>query len=175
MFSVFDHLGPGKIDPAPCQFHCRVFRLIIAPQDDTDAQQQFLWQKWLDHIIVRPEPKPADPVLVLSPRGQEEHGDLCKFPHLFKQGKAIPVRQHDVKDCKLRSPFFCCPERVFDGARCPYLCISVPAEKICYHVKDLLLIIHEKDLFLFQIILLHHPSLLLLIIAQKSLLSFLFP
>ena len=93
----------------------------------------------------------------------------------LKQGKAIPVRQHDVKDCKLRSPFFCCPERVFDGARCPYLCISVPAEKICYHVKDLLLIIHEKDLFLFQIILLHHPSLLLLIIAQKSLLSFLFP
>ena len=168
MFAVFDNLCPGKINPASRQIYHRVLIPVIPAQDDADAQQQLFGQKWFDHIVIRAEPQPVDPILILSPRGQKEHGDRRKLPYLFKQRKAVPVRQHYIQDGKIRLPLPGSLKRFLCRARCLYLSISVFPQEIGYHGKYLLLVIYEKDLFLFQIILLHRYSLLFPIISQKN-------
>jgi len=53
-------------------------RLSHAPQDCPDAQHELLRAEWLGQIVVGSERKAANPILLLFPRGEHEHGDIAR-------------------------------------------------------------------------------------------------
>ena len=72
-------------------------RPVGALQKVLDAQQQFLHQKRLGQVVVRPQTQPEQPVGVGIAGREEQRRDVRLRPQLPEQGEAVPVRQVDVQ------------------------------------------------------------------------------
>ena len=104
----------GKLDPLAVDFHDsggEIHRkspqteeigggfgtFLHSFQNGGNPEHQFLGRKGLDHIIVCPDLKAVDPVVFLSPGGQQNDGQIrMQLFDLSAGGKSVQFGHHNV-------------------------------------------------------------------------------
>ena len=72
---------------------------LSAPGNDLSPEVKTYYDKLL---IVSAQPQPEQPVVILILRRQKQNRQVRRLPEPPKQGKAVPVRQHDIKNRHIR-------------------------------------------------------------------------
>ncbi len=73
-------------------------------EDGGDTQHQLLGGKGLHHVVVHPQLKPPDAVILLPAGRKHQHrGAAVLLAQAAQGGKAVQLRHHHVQDDKVKA------------------------------------------------------------------------
>ena len=108
------------------------------------AQQQLLGQEGLGDVVVRPQAKATEPVLILVPGREEQNRHGPALPQLPEQGKSVPVWEIHVQQHRVRVSGLEALQGLGAGESGVRL-ISRLGQDLLYHVLQFVLVIHDQN------------------------------